>query len=290
MAWWVCGANVNKVLPLAMVPSRTALRSLVVYYGMPPEWPEPRADLGLFVVKAGRDWPDQNELIDRFVIDALRLERDLTLMVHPTAHAAFDVSDSNDRTRFILRHTLEYLKMQLSPQMRVEAELAVLERRAKAAFEEAMKSESKGRGPIDQTAWHRTADLYGQILEARPEFGEGWFRVGWAHLRLGSFDDAIVAFQSAADHGYWVAASTYNVACAAARNGELDRALEALQKALELGFEDSALLRGDPDLDNVRGDPRFQDLLNSWGIRGRRDDSKKKHAFQVTEADDALRN
>ena len=273
MAWWACGANVHKVLPLAMVPSRKSLRSLVLFYGMAPEWPEPREDVALLVVKAGRDWDDQNELIDAFVLDALRLNRDLTLMVHPTAKAGFDIADDSDRTRNILRQTLEFLQVQLSPQLRAEAELASLLRLGDSAFAAAMRSEEKRNGPIDKTEWHRTAELYGRILTHRPEYGEGWFRIGWAHLRLGSHGDAAVAFQNAADCGFWVPASTYNVACAQARAGKLDEALDALEKALEMGFEDSELLRNDPDLENLRGDPRFQDLLKSWGIRRRRDES-----------------
>lgn len=53
------------------------------------------------------------------------------------------------------------------------------------------------------------------------------------------------------------AASVFNLACALARAGAIDRALDALQRAAELGFSFVTTLREDPDLDPLRSHPRF---------------------------------
>ncbi len=55
----------------------------------------------------------------------------------------------------------------------------------------------------------------------------------------------------------------YNLACARARAGASETALEALERALSLGFEDRDLLGSDPDLDGLRSSLRFQKLAAS---------------------------
>lgn len=56
-------------------------------------------------------------------------------------------------------------------------------------------------------------------------------------------------------------ALTYNLACAEARLGETDAAMEHLRAALELRPSLADLARGDTDLDAIRGDPRFLELV-----------------------------
>jgi len=55
----------------------------------------------------------------------------------------------------------------------------------------------------------------------------------------------------------------YNLACALSRLEEPDRAVEALRRALEFGFDDLDWLKQDPDLDNLREHPAYRDLLRS---------------------------
>ena len=53
----------------------------------------------------------------------------------------------------------------------------------------------------------------------------------------------------------------YNLACALARAGSRRAALEALEKAVELGFADAAGMAADADLATLREEPRFVALL-----------------------------
>jgi tetratricopeptide (TPR) repeat protein len=57
------------------------------------------------------------------------------------------------------------------------------------------------------------------------------------------------------------AALTYNLACAEARLGETDQAFEHLEAALEQRPNLVDLAREDTDLDAIRADPRFDELL-----------------------------
>ncbi len=53
----------------------------------------------------------------------------------------------------------------------------------------------------------------------------------------------------------------YNVACAYARAGERERALDALERAATHGRGFRKWIENDSDLDSLRGDPRFQEIL-----------------------------
>ena len=53
----------------------------------------------------------------------------------------------------------------------------------------------------------------------------------------------------------------YNLACAAARAGQVGRALADLQDAADKGFRRFAMIDGDPDFAAVRADPRFRAWL-----------------------------
>lgn len=52
----------------------------------------------------------------------------------------------------------------------------------------------------------------------------------------------------------------YNLACSYSLLGRIDPALTALEKAVRLGYHDARWLVKDPDLANVRRDPRFTRL------------------------------
>jgi hypothetical protein len=57
------------------------------------------------------------------------------------------------------------------------------------------------------------------------------------------------------------AIDAYQLACAQGRQGKVDAAIASLDKAVGLGFRDQGLADGDPDLNGVRGDPRYAHLF-----------------------------
>jgi tetratricopeptide (TPR) repeat protein len=57
----------------------------------------------------------------------------------------------------------------------------------------------------------------------------------------------------------------YNLACAAARSGAKIQALEALEKAIELGYRNLQHITQDEDLRSLRKDPRYLELIASLG-------------------------
>jgi tetratricopeptide (TPR) repeat protein len=59
----------------------------------------------------------------------------------------------------------------------------------------------------------------------------------------------------------------YNLACSYALLKKPDHALQTLRRAVELGYRDFRYMREDRDLDSVRQDPRFRQLLRDYEER-----------------------
>ena len=68
----------------------------------------------IFVGRAGWDSPGLNNTIDKFIAEALAKNAMIEVMNHPTGRHGFDIIDSNDRSREIIRRALEFLKTNLS--------------------------------------------------------------------------------------------------------------------------------------------------------------------------------
>jgi poly(3-hydroxybutyrate) depolymerase len=64
----------------------------------------------IFIARAGRDEPDLNIAVDRFIQQALSRKATLDFSNHAEGQHGFDVLDDNDRTREIIRRTLEFIK------------------------------------------------------------------------------------------------------------------------------------------------------------------------------------
>lgn len=56
----------------------------------------------------------------------------------------------------------------------------------------------------------------------------------------------------------------YNLACSLARGGRTREAIDALTTALEQGYDDFEYLELDSDLDSLRGDRRYRQLLKRF--------------------------
>ena len=54
----------------------------------------------------------------------------------------------------------------------------------------------------------------------------------------------------------------YNLACSYSLLGDTTKALEALKKAIVLGYDDFSYLKKDKDLENLRKDKRFRELMD----------------------------
>lgn len=56
----------------------------------------------------------------------------------------------------------------------------------------------------------------------------------------------------------------YNLACSFALLKRSDQSIKTLRRAVELGYRDFRYMREDHDLDSIRHDPRFRQLLREY--------------------------
>lgn len=134
----------------------------------------------------------------------------------------------------------------------------------------------------------RLVARFRELQSSRTVKGGAFYSLGKDLLEVGRYDAAAQAFQTSAARGHREGGSLYNAACALSQKGDKAGALDYLHKALEAGFDDPGLFRKDDDLDNVRGEPRYRELLKmaqdlelhrfdyglshkSWTRSGRRD-------------------
>ena len=107
----------------------------------------------------------------------------------------------------------------------------------------------------------RYVDRYERLKASNPKKGSAFYNVGMELHEVGRYDLAAQAWEASASRGHKPATSFYNVACALSMKGDRARALEFLHRSLLEGFDDPNQVRKDSDLDNVRGEPRYREIL-----------------------------
>lgn len=110
---WACSGNVTAAYPQVMDASKTYLKSLVFYYGLPSKTSPPRQDLPLLLVRAGLDSYSLNTKIDQFLGEAMQADIPLEFINYLEGYHAFDILNDNERSKQIIDQTLSFLKRTL---------------------------------------------------------------------------------------------------------------------------------------------------------------------------------
>jgi tetratricopeptide (TPR) repeat protein len=119
-------------------------------------------------------------------------------------------------------------------------------------------------GNLDQSSFE--VEFYERILQRQPDNVRVLKLLGELYARQRRFDRALVIDQKLAELFPGDSVVSYNLACSLAMQDQTAQAIQALAKALELGYNDFNHLEVDPDLDKLRPLPEFQSLLRSFGI------------------------
>ncbi len=104
-------------------------------------------------------------------------------------------------------------------------------------------------------------------VQSAPTDANGWEKLGTDYLQAGKYSDAAGALQKALDNGFPPQIGKYNLACAYARVGDKQKALDLLESLAPVGFP--APIANDPDLASLIAEPRFQ-VLAQGGTTVRR--------------------
>jgi tetratricopeptide (TPR) repeat protein len=87
--------------------------------------------------------------------------------------------------------------------------------------------------------------------------------LAYAQIQTGDRAAAIANLRKAVATGEVDAQVHYNLACLLSLKGEKEDSLRELAAALKKGYSNRALIERDPDLDPLRDNPRFKEMLNS---------------------------
>lgn len=93
---------------------RGNVRAIVAYYafltGLADLLRNGRRCPPMLIARAGRDQEALNASVEEFVAEALRRNVELELLNHPEGEHAFDLMNDNDRSRAIIRRTIEFIR------------------------------------------------------------------------------------------------------------------------------------------------------------------------------------
>jgi hypothetical protein len=119
----------------------------------------------------------------------------------------------------------------------------------------------------DQSQLDFEIEFFGGILERRPDYVDV-LRVMGNNLTLKGrytqglqIDKRLIALRPTDPLAH------YNLACSYALLSRADLSLKSLRRAVELGYRDFRYMREDRDLDAIRTDPRFRQLLREYENR-----------------------
>ena len=106
--------------------------------------------------------------------------------------------------------------------------------------------------------------FYEELLKKHPDFTEVFFPLAEQYTHTGKYDkgleiDIKLTEAYPDDNSVW-----YNLACSYTLCGKFQEAVSALEKALELKFDDMELISSDSDLDNLRNEPAFINLMEKY--------------------------
>jgi Flp pilus assembly protein TadD len=130
-----------------------------------------------------------------------------------------------------------------------------------AAFLAAQASEALGRteeARIRLTGALRVAERH---MELNPDDPRAATMRSVALCRLGRPEEGLMWAEKALEIDPNDAGVRYNVACLYSLQGKVDEAIGCLEEALQGGFRNKEWFENDPDLDPLRGHPRFQSLI-----------------------------
>lgn len=92
--------------------------------------------------------------------------------------------------------------------------------------------------------------------------GREWYSRATELYQRERFNRAGEAYENAAKLGYKTGTAYYNAGCSYALADQNGRAIDMLRASFDEGFDRPDLFAGDSDLNSLRGDPRFKELLD----------------------------
>ncbi|MFK7768737.1 MAG: protein kinase [Mariniblastus sp.] len=102
-------------------------------------------------------------------------------------------------------------------------------------------------------------------IENERDLGQRTFQRAYDLHMDGKIDRALKGHIEAAKFKQFKGIATYNIGCAWSLKGDQDKAFQALNEAIDYGFNDVSQFTEDSDLDSLRKDERFKKIMKRLG-------------------------
>src|SRR6266699_1724932 len=119
----------------------------------------------------------------------------------------------------------------------------------------------------DQTQIDFELEFFSRVLEKSPDYVDVLRQMSKLLTLKGRYAEGLQVDRRLVQLCSSDPLAHYNLACRYARLKRPDQCLKMLRRAVELGYHDFRYMREDRDLDSVRLDPRFRQLLNEFETR-----------------------
>jgi tetratricopeptide (TPR) repeat protein len=119
----------------------------------------------------------------------------------------------------------------------------------------------------DQDQLDFELEFFGGVLKRHPDYVDVLRVMGNLLTRMNRFVEGLQVDKRLVQLRPNDALAHYNLACSYALLKRNDQAIKTLRRAVELGYRDFRFMREDSDLDGIRHDPRFRQLLREYEIR-----------------------
>jgi len=119
----------------------------------------------------------------------------------------------------------------------------------------------------DQNQLDFELDFFGGLLSVHPNYVDVLRIMGNLLTLKGRFAEGLQIDRRLVQLRPSDPLAHYNLACSYALLKRPDQSLKTLRRAVELGYRDFRYMREDHDLDSIRHDPRFRQLLREYENR-----------------------
>jgi tetratricopeptide (TPR) repeat protein len=118
-------------------------------------------------------------------------------------------------------------------------------------------SAQEASAAYDAKDWAKSAKLYEAMVKQHPEVARLWYRLAASQQELGQLDQALETLQKGLKAGVPPVFGEFTLGTIYAQKGDKDKAFEHLQKALDAGYNKPEQFDTDAHLAALRGDERF---------------------------------
>jgi Flp pilus assembly protein TadD len=116
---------------------------------------------------------------------------------------------------------------------------------------------------LDRLGLEFVAEFLGRAVERHPDNVEALAELANLLTRLGRLEEGLAADERLVRLAPADPTAHYNLACSLALLSRAEAALDALERAVALGYRDARHLLDDEDLASLRATPRFHALVAS---------------------------